>query len=232
MILSGWAIAGLLAIAAIVTVFDLPGGKGGDDAPRELAVAQPRRTAVSRVEGAARTPTSAARAVATPKATTPAPNPLASLAAACDVLRGSRAWQPNDREWFLANCLGGAGRPSAAGSASVFEPPTGGYVDALPGPTSAPPPTVGVTLPMATPAPAPASQAALAISMAVSWLRNDAPVTYQANPGACSGVSLGGAWVITCNAPLAGCGDQPSCVRTIGLCVTIEPPSVTSARAC
>jgi hypothetical protein len=228
MIFGGWAIAGLLALAALLSVIDLPGG-GGGDSPERLVAAQPRPTDVSRVQGAARTPTPRPERTPTAEPATPGPNPLAALADACDVLRNTPNWQPSDREWFLTNCLGGS-RPVPTSAPEVVQPPSGGEYN---GPTLAtePPASTAVVPPTATPVRQP-DGASVAISMAVQWLRNEAPVTYDADAAECSANSFGGAWVTTCNARLAGCPGEAACVRTIGLCVTLQPPMVTSARSC
>lgn len=233
MILAGWAIAGLLGVVAVMSVFHLRDGGGEDSSPPPpLAVARstPANTRSSLVEGAARTPVpTSPRPTASP-ATTPE-RELQAPRTRCDRLRGSQNWQPSDREWFLANCLtGAASRPTSSYPPVNYEPPADDGVEALPPVSTSPPPSTPVVPePTATPGP---SGAAAAIGLAVQWLRTEAPVAYDADPAACSAVSLGGAWVATCNARLAGCGSQIACLRTIGLCVTLDPPSVTSARSC
>jgi hypothetical protein len=237
MILGGWAIAGLLAIAAIVSVFHLRGnGDNSNSNPPQLAVVRstPERTASSLVEGAARTPKPTPRRTPTARPAAPESDAGASTSR-CDQLRGSPSWQPNDREWFLTNCLAGATNHASTPSPSNgYQPPSSGDAESpVGGPTPAPPATPGEPppVPTATPQPSP-GDAATAISLAVQWLRTEAPVTYDADPAACSAVAAGGAWITTCSARLAGCGQQPACLRTIGLCVVLNPPHVASARSC
>jgi hypothetical protein len=229
--------AGLLALAAVGSVFHVYGHGGSSSSnPRQLAVVRstPERTAASLVEGAARTPNPTPRRTPTAQPTAPESNSGAP-ASRCDQLRGSPNWQPNDREWFLTNCLAGATNHASTPSPSNgYQPPSGGVTEPpVVGPTAVPRASPGEPphVPTATLPPLP-GDAAAAISLAVQWLRTEAPVTYDANPAGCSAVAAGGAWITTCNARLAGCGEQPACLRTIGLCVVLSPPRVTSARAC
>jgi hypothetical protein len=232
MIVGGWGVAALLGLAAIISLFFRPGGDAGGRQPAAI-VAQPRVTEISRVEGAARTPTVAVRPTATPQSTAQPENPLASLVTACDVLRLTANWQPSDREWFLTNCLGGS--PARPTGSSAPEYPDGQHSGSPPAsdPVYVPPPApTDPPAPTATPVSPPVSASASAISMAVAYLRNSAPLTYDAQASGCSAIAAGPAWVVTCNAPLAGCAEAVGCIRTIGLCVTLTPPAVMSARSC
>ena len=233
MIAGGWGIAVVLAVVAIFGLFRAQGG-GDSSSPEPLAVARstPLVTRSSLVQGAVRTPAATPTPTLTPQPTASETN-VAAAPNRCDQLRGSQNWQPADREWFLANCLAGAtNRPPTPGPSGGYQPPPGGGDEppvVAPAPVPTEPPDEPPPPPTATPS---LSGAASAISLAVQWLRTEAPVTYDADPAACSAVSLGGAWVVTCNALLSGCGAQPACLRTIGLCVTLEPPHVASARSC
>lgn len=240
-ILGGWATAALLALFAFFSVIRSQGGDGDSPdqpAARVAAEAVPLRTPSSQVQDAVRTPRGAPERSPTPART---PRSIASQNAAatptsrCDALRRSPNWQPSDREWFLANCLAGGLLQATTGSAVGATAPTPQPGIVNPPPESPDPavPTSPPAAPTVTPVPPPPQDgSSLAISLAVQWLRNDAPVTFDAQPADCSAVSVGAAWVTTCNSRLAGCGDQPSCVRSIGLCVVLTPPTVTSARSC
>jgi hypothetical protein len=226
--------AALLALFALITVIRSQDGDGtsGQDA-RAVAQTTPRRTQASEVRDAVRTPARTPAKTPTSGSPTSRPSPAADDSR-CDELRRFPNWQPNDREWFLANCL--AGGPVQAASGAILNVPVPTTAPAGVSPPAVPPvqPAVptAVLPPTATPVPPPQDGAAIAISLAVQWLRNDAPVTFDARPSDCSAVSAGSAWIATCNSRLAGCGDQPSCVRSIGLCVVLQPPTVTSARSC
>jgi hypothetical protein len=222
-ILGGWAIAGLFALAAIITVF-----RSGDDAPppqQPVVVSreEPREPQASSVEGAVQAPRPTPNAHV-PATSTPVAQATPALAlSGCDLLRTSPNWSPQDREWFLANCLGSG--PAQVSAPLVAAPPATGYDSGSDPQEPAPPPA-----PTAVPQVPGDEQAAIAL--AIDWLGNDAPVAFNTTAGSCTATSGGLQWVITCRATLAGCGEAGACVRTISVCVYLEPPSVAPLQSC
>lgn len=223
LILGGWAVAGLFALAALISVF-----RGNEaspaPAPQVVTRSEPSEPAVSSVESAAQAPRPTAVRPAGATAT-PGGEPTAQLALSrCDVLRTSPDWSAEDREWFLSSCLGGGPAVTADPAPFIVAPPSGGddsggVSEVAPSPT----PTV---------VPAVAGDGGAAIALAVDWLRNDAPVAFDADAGSCSSTSGGLRWVVTCRATLSGCAEAGACRRTISLCVYLQPPSVAPLDSC
>ena len=216
LIFGGWAIAVVLALAAVVGVFRPDGDHETTRTPLVAARPSPVRTPASSVLGAAQSPEPARSQASPVPATTAPPSTPAPSLNRCDELRSSRNWTPSDREWFLSNCLGGGvARPTAPSPPPVDNGPISG--------APPPPPPVAPT-PVPTAAGVDGAQAAIAL--AVRWLSTEASIAYTADAGSCWAESLAGTWTVTCRAMLAGCSEAIACQRTIRLHVSLNPPSV------
>lgn len=221
LILGGWAIAGLLALVALAGPLRGGGHEQTGSAPLVVARAEPGEPAQSSVEGAVQ-PSRSTPSLPAPATATPAPTSTAQTSLTrCGVLRTSPNWSPDDREWFLASCLAGGPAQVIAPSLPHLESDDPGGPAEEP---SQPEPTAA--------AEPPAADANAAIALALHWLATEAPVTFTADASSCSAAPVGGRWIVTCRATLAGCTNVAVCERTISLCVSLEPPSVASAQDC
>jgi LPXTG-site transpeptidase (sortase) family protein len=105
------------AIAFVVTVAVVLGTSGGGDGNNDSAQPQPTpRLTSANLDVPAVTPTSV------PRAEPPAPS-LPPNRANCDQIRGTAYESPEERDWYLANCIniassGGGGGGSGGGSSS------------------------------------------------------------------------------------------------------------------
>jgi len=226
MIIGGWMIAGLIAIAALASVFRPHGHHDATQSRLVVARATPLKTASSAVEGAARRRESTPeRSTSTLTSPTPISTPPAALSR-CDQLRTSPAWRPDDREWFLTNCLAGGSSPQVVSQVPQLGQPTASSSSNEVAPTPVP------AEPTSAPPLVDTGGSARAVALAVQWLRSEAPVVYDTDASSCNAASLGSAWIATCHATLSGCTAFGACDRTITLCVALDPPAVTSARSC
>jgi hypothetical protein len=114
-----------IPIFLITVAIALATSGGGDDDP-EMAVAPPTATiSIENVDApATSTPTSAPPAATSTTAPEPTPEPPPNRED-CDAIEGTAYESPEEREWYLANCLGGqtANNPPAGGN---NPPPSGG----------------------------------------------------------------------------------------------------------
>ncbi len=100
-----------LSIFLVTVAITLATSGGGDDSP-ELAINPTVSPSINNIDAA---PTKSPTPVAT-KTPVPAPTAAPANRADCDAIRGTDYESPEERTWFLANCIGGATANTSTGT--------------------------------------------------------------------------------------------------------------------